>query len=129
MCGVLIFMRSAEMSQRPAFRSNSAHLAPINSLVRTKVNAMSLIASRVTCVPGIDFDLPQQVKMRKDSACGGSARSPPETRNEYAIRKEPRIRLLAYVSGWRNSLSLATLHGSVPAAEIIICDARSNLIS
>jgi len=51
MCGVRIFMRSGGMSQRAFSRSNSVHLAPINSQVRTKVTAINFIASRVTCFP------------------------------------------------------------------------------
>lgn len=37
-------MRSAGMSQRAASRSNSAHRAPISSVVRTKVMAISATA-------------------------------------------------------------------------------------
>jgi hypothetical protein len=49
--GERIFIRSAGMFQRAASKSNSVHFAPINSLVRTKLRAISLRASRVTCVP------------------------------------------------------------------------------
>ncbi len=52
MCGVPIFIRFAGMFQRAASRSNSDHFAAINSPVRTKVRAISLIANRVMCVPG-----------------------------------------------------------------------------
>ena len=47
-CGVRIFMRSAGMFQRAASKSNSVHLAPINSLVRTNVRAINFKANRVT---------------------------------------------------------------------------------
>jgi hypothetical protein len=51
MCGVFIFIRVAGIDQRRASISNSSQRAPINSLVRTKVSAISLMASRVSCLP------------------------------------------------------------------------------
>jgi len=50
-CGVRIFICSGGISPRPASSSNSVHLAPISSLVRTKGSDISLIASRVPCIP------------------------------------------------------------------------------
>lgn len=46
MCGVRIFMRSAEMGQSAAARSTSAQRTPISSLVRTTVKTIHFKARR-----------------------------------------------------------------------------------
>ena len=51
MWGVFIFIRLGGNDQRRASKSNSSQRAQINSLVRTNVSAMSLIACRVSCRP------------------------------------------------------------------------------
>ena len=57
MCAARIFIRSAGMSQRAASRLNSDHRVPINSLVRTNVSAINLIARRVIYMGTlVDFD-------------------------------------------------------------------------